>query len=459
MSGTEFPHHDPRFGRSIVPLAARSAQQRSDLPSDRREARGMIRDRVPALPGVYGYLDERGRLLYVGKSKSLRLRLLSYQAANPPDPKMSRIVRQARSLMWESCSHELLALIREQELITRWQPSMNRMGQPLRRQPVFIKVDLGVAPGITVGRHATLDTHLCFGPIAGTKEVNQAVIALAYAFGLRDCPSKVPMHFLDQLELFPQLRSAQCLRFELGSCPGPCAAGCSKQEYASQVEATLRFLRGEDRQILGKLQAGMFESAERHSFERAAIYRNQFDQLSWLDRRLETLRRARHDLHGLYPLRGFRGRHVWLVLQHGQLVEILASSGGRKDQDALRHVSSRAAAASAEQIPVTMHQVYVQMILHSWFRKHPHDLDALIEFQESLDQTVEQASALTASIEEAESIEEAASIGEPIEVESVDSPTSRRRKRKRIDAAHESPRLPGFLSEESRESTAGNVEE
>lgn len=470
MGGTEFPSHDPRFGRSIVPLAARSAQQRSDLPLDRAEARAMIRDRVPALPGVYGYLDDRCRLLYVGKSKSLRHRLTSYQAANPPDPKMTRIVKNARSVMWESCSHELLALVREQELITRWQPSMNRMGQPLRRQPVFIKVDLGIAPGISVGRHATLDTHLCFGPIAGTKEVNQAVISIAYAFGLRDCPSKVPMHFRDQLELFPQLRAAQCLRFELNTCPGPCAAGCSKQEYASRVAETIRFLRGDDRAVLGRLQAEMFAAAERKAFERATIHRNQFEELSWLDRRLETLRRARHDLHGLLPIKGFRGRTVWLVLQYGQLVEIIASSGKREDADVQRHVASRAASASPDQIPVTMHQVYVQMILHSWFRKHPQDLDQLVSFEScgvevpaspldandyqrlELEAKHEPAPASQASAELAESTSEtseADSIDIGLGTDAVDrekqkAKPKRRRKSVRVDAAHQTAALPGF---------------
>lgn len=440
----------------------------------------MIRDRVPALPGVYGYLDERCRLLYVGKSKSLRHRLTSYQAANPPDPKMSRIVKNARSVMWESCSHELLALVREQELITRWQPSMNRMGQPLRRQPVFIKVDRGVAPGISVGRHATSDTHFCFGPIAGTKEVNQAVISIAYAFGLRDCPSKVPMHFRDQLELFPQLRAAQCLRYELNTCPGPCAAGCSKQEYAARVERTIRFLRGEDRTILGEMQTEMFAAAERRAYERATIHRNQFEELSWLDRRLETLRRARHDLHGLLPIKGFRGRTVWLVMQYGQLIEIIASSGRREDADVHRHVASRAASASPDQIPVTMHQVYVQMILHSWFRKHPQDLAQLVSFQacgielpessanslhdnrsaknETSLSSEASAQAPTSSLvfspnsgDEISAEEQGVDIG--LGADAIDAerqrPAARRkppqqRKRHRVDRAHQSAELPGF---------------
>ena len=139
---------DPQaaFGHSLVPSAARLPVQGIQLPKNRLEARGLIRERVPRVPGIYGYIDRSKRLIYVGKSKSLRNRLLSYQSKTPPDDKMVRIVQQARGLVWEPISHELLALIREQKLISRWRPICNSQGQPQRRQPVFIKLDMGTAP-------------------------------------------------------------------------------------------------------------------------------------------------------------------------------------------------------------------------------------------------------------------------------------------------------------------------
>lgn len=340
----------------------------------------MIRERVPAQPGVYGYLDGQGRLLYVGKSKSLRHRLLGYQATTPSDPKMTRIVRHARGMIWEPTTHELLALIREQELITRWQPSMNRMGQPLRRQPVFVRIDRGPAAMVGPARRASIETHHCFGPIPGTKEVGQGVIALAYAFGLRDCQAKTPMHFRDQLELFAELRTPLCLRHELGSCPAPCAGGCSRGEYDRRVARAVAFLEGEDRSILAELQVEMFRSAEQKRYERAAICRDRFDRLSWLEKRLERLRQARRDLHGLFPLPGLKRRQVWLVLRHGLLSDVIAVTSSPEDRETLARIAAHAALPGPIPLPESMHEVYVQMILHGWFRKHPEDLDRLVPF-------------------------------------------------------------------------------
>lgn len=369
-----------RFGNSILPQAARSAQQRCELPTRRQEARATIRDRVPTLPGVYGYLDSAGRLLYVGKSKSLRNRLLSYQSAQPPDPKMARIVRHARGLMWEPISHELLALIREQELITRWRPHLNRMGQPLRRQPIFLRVDEGLAPGVATSRRGRSGSATCFGPIPGTKEVSGAVIALAYAFGLRDCHSKTRMHFGDQLELFPQLRSPGCLRHELGSCLGPCAAGCTREQYAQRVERTLAFLRGEDPKVLAELQQQMFDAAARKAFERAGVLRDRYDRLQWLNRKLETLRRARTEIHGVLPLPGFRRKTVWLILNAGTIETAIGTSDTLDGLESLRHVAQHTALDAIPPTPETMHEVYLQMILMTWFRRHPEDLAAVLPF-------------------------------------------------------------------------------
>jgi len=100
----------------------------------------MLHDQCPLTPGVYGWLDRNHQLCYVGKSKALRKRLLSYFAKTPADPKMGRIVRHSQRIVWEPVSHELLALIREQELINRWRPDFNKQGQPTRRQPAFLCV-------------------------------------------------------------------------------------------------------------------------------------------------------------------------------------------------------------------------------------------------------------------------------------------------------------------------------
>ena len=121
------------FGPSLLVQQTRRRVQAFDLPDDRMEARAMLHDHCPLTPGVYGWLDSNEQICYVGKSKSLRKRLLSYFAKTPNDSKAERIRNHSRRLVWEPMADELLALIREQELIYRWRPDFNTQGQPTRR--------------------------------------------------------------------------------------------------------------------------------------------------------------------------------------------------------------------------------------------------------------------------------------------------------------------------------------
>src|SRR5262245_66178237 len=98
-----------------------------------RTLRAGIRDACPPRPGVYGMVDDAGELIYVGKAKALRARLLSYFRTYSRDPKAGRILHRARAIVWELVPSEFAALLRELELIRRWRPRFNVAGQPRHR--------------------------------------------------------------------------------------------------------------------------------------------------------------------------------------------------------------------------------------------------------------------------------------------------------------------------------------
>src|SRR4029450_13023608 len=93
--------------------------------------------------------------------------------------------------------------------------------------------------------------------------------------------------------LFPEWRSPKCLRFELGTCRGPCVAACSRAEYGSGVRAAKAFLDGRDRAILAMLKEMMHEAAESFHFEKAMALRDRLQSLEWIDARLSLLRQGR----------------------------------------------------------------------------------------------------------------------------------------------------------------------
>ena len=202
--------------------------------------RNAVRSNCPPRPGVYGMVDDGGELIYVGKAKSLRSRLLSYFRTRSRDPKAGRILRRARAIVWEYAASEFGALLRELELIQRWRPRFNVQGQPRHRRRVYVCLGRRPAPYLFLARRPPAGALACWGPVSAGRRTGNAVRWLNDAFGLRDCPQAQEMVFADQAELFPVLRAAGCLRLEIGTCLGPCAAACSRDEYRAQVRPTCR---------------------------------------------------------------------------------------------------------------------------------------------------------------------------------------------------------------------------
>ena len=133
---------------------SRRTQRIAPLPSTDL---GQLRDRVRALaenrPAVYRMIDATGRVLYVGKAKRLRTRLLTYFRAEYPDDKAARILYAASDIGWEYVPSEFAAYLGELRQIRRYRPYFNHRGN-LTRRAVFIKVSGGPAPRVYGGRYA-----------------------------------------------------------------------------------------------------------------------------------------------------------------------------------------------------------------------------------------------------------------------------------------------------------------
>ncbi len=360
-----------RFGPSILARAVRGNLKKIGFPSDRLEARKVLRDACPTAPGVYGWLDSNQQLLYVGKSKCLRKRLLSYFAKRTADPKMARIRQHSSSIVWEPISHELLALLREQELIHRWRPEFNSMGQPTRMQPAYLCIGGSPAPNAKLARRLTGGYLHVFGPISGTKKLREAIVSLNHCFQLRDCPDKTKFEFKSQQFLFDDPATAKCIREELGTCPGPCAAMCTANTYLQKVDQCLDFLNGQENTMLDKLYDRMISAAKREAFEVAAIHRDSLVNLTWLDRKLKGLRMADRTLNGILELPAQSKRHVWIVLNGGRIV---TSFQKPNTPEALLETSDKLSSYASKNPanpPSNLLEMSLQLIVISWFRKYP----------------------------------------------------------------------------------------
>ena len=372
------------FGPSIVAQQTRGRIDRHVIPNDRLQARTLLHDHCPLTPGVYGWLDDRKQLCYVGKSKSLRKRLLSYFAKTPTDKKAERIRQHSGTLVWEPNSSELLALIREQELIYRWRPEFNTQGQPTKRQPAFICFSEGPATNAYFTRRIARKAVFSFGPISGTGQLRAAVESINQCFRLRDCPDSTKFEFNNQQSLFENPHSAKCIRYELGSCPGPCAGNCSSRDYQSNVQRAIDFVSGKDATILKSLDQQMKSAAADHSFELAAIKRDHLDNLSWLDRRLRALRNAQRNFNGILPIEARKNRTAWLVLKGGRLVgSAVEPDSPDRASAAIKRLSQ--ISCEREQMPANIMEMNLQLIMISWFRKYPEIKKSLVPFEVAIE--------------------------------------------------------------------------
>ncbi len=372
------------FGASRLPIELRDPMRGMGIPTADVDARRAIRAECPTTPGVYGWISSEGHLIYIGKSKSLRHRLLSYFAKCPSDPKMGRIRRQAVRIVWEPVRDELLALLREQELICRFRPEFNTLGQPHRRLPGFVAISRSLAPHAMAVKKLDADCQIVFGPIAGMNDLRQAVTVLNHWFRLRDCADRTRFDYGDQKRLFADDRRALCLRHELGSCPGPCAALCGKSDYLAGLLRAIAFLHGRDRSCLAELERRMKAASNQCQFERAGLLRDRWQALVRLDRQLTRLRKSEASIHGILPIPTATGRSFWLILNRGQWVDQITEPRTVAQKAAARDRLMSHLQRTAPK-PKSVFEIQAQLIIAAWFRKNSGDLNRILAFESLLE--------------------------------------------------------------------------
>ncbi len=356
------------FGPSGLALPGPAAELTGVRGRRPSALRAGVRLECPRHPGVYGMVDDRGELIYVGKAKSLRGRLLGYFRPHSRDPKAGRIIAAARLLVWEPAPTEFSALLRELELIRRWQPRFNVQGQPRRRTRVHVCLGRRPAPYVFLSRRVGASVFAAFGPVPAGHTAREAVRYLNDWFRLRDCPRAQAMQFRDQQELFPLLRAAGCIRHEIDTCLGPCAAACSHAEYEARVGAARAFLDGQA-SPLEALERDMLAASSALQFERAAALRDRLEPLRWLHRCLERLRRARA-LSFVYPLRSYEGRELWYAIHRGVVRTVLAApedGSGAETADVLAGVFAEKPGLPGRKEGEAVDGV---LLADAWFRKH-----------------------------------------------------------------------------------------
>ncbi|MBA3672487.1 MAG: GIY-YIG nuclease family protein [Gemmatimonadaceae bacterium] len=341
------------------------------------EMRAHVRATATDRPGVYRMLSASGEIVYVGKAKKVRTRLLSYFRCVYPGDKGARIVREAVKIEWEYMPSEFAALLEELRLIKRFRPRMNVAMKRDARHFAFIKLTRGTAPKLLVVRGAGADdAQIYYGPFHGAQAVGEAVRELNDALGLRDCRLDQPMHFADQPELFHTFpRTPGCIRHEIRKCLGPCVGGCTAQEYNQRVDLVRSFLDGADDGPMDLLRADMEAASAAMEFERAGTLRDKLYRLEGLREQFVKFRFAIETLSFVYVVPGHEGDDRIYLIRRGRVRGEATRPRTHGERAALLEmVEGIFNPAERESAQLPSHEVDELLLLSSWFRRFPAEL-------------------------------------------------------------------------------------
>jgi excinuclease ABC subunit C len=224
---------------------------------------------LPQAPGVYRMMDAKGAILYVGKARSLKKRVVAYTKPQVLPARLQRMVALTASMEFVTTASEVEALLLEANLIKRHRPTFNIVLRDDKSFPYLYLRWGHDYPMIGKHRGAKRDGADYFGPFASAGAVNETLNALLRAFPLRSCRDSI----FDN-------RTRPCLQYQIKRCSAPCVGRIDKADYARIVEDVRGFLGGSTREVQAKLQAEMAEAAERLDFEKAAVLRDRLKAIA-----------------------------------------------------------------------------------------------------------------------------------------------------------------------------------
>ena len=226
-------------------------------------------DLAPDKPGVYRMLSADGEVLYVGKAKSLKKRILQYAQGRFHTQRIGRMVALTCEMVLVRTQTEGEALLLEARLIKALKPRYNVL---LRDDKMFAEIIVRKdheAPQIAKHRGAHSIKGDYFGPFANTGAVNRTLDTLQKAFLLRTCADSVY-----------ESRTRPCMLHQIKRCSAPCTGVISLADYGDLVTQAHDFLKGRSRGVIDDLSKAMMQASEDLDFERAAHLRDRVRSLN-----------------------------------------------------------------------------------------------------------------------------------------------------------------------------------
>jgi excinuclease ABC subunit C len=217
---------------------------------------------LPAKPGIYFFKNASGRVVYIGKARSLRDRVRSYFLSNP-DAKVRGILRETASIDYLLTGSEKEAAFLENNYVQRHQPRFNLRLKDDKSFP-YLKVTVGEKyPGIYSSRRVDRDGARYFGPFSPARRARTSIHLVNRFFRIRGCEAAVFRG-----------RKRPCLEYELKLCSAPCVGLVAEEDYRRDVADACLFLEGRMPELAKTLRTRMEEASRERNYEEAARWRD-----------------------------------------------------------------------------------------------------------------------------------------------------------------------------------------
>ncbi len=253
-----------------TPLTASAPSLASSLERGASLIRNIAKS-LPETPGVYRMLNDSGDVLYVGKAKALKRRVISYSMVEKLPIRLQRMVAQTTDMLFVHTNTEVEALLLESNLIKKLKPRYNVLLRDDKSFPYIMITRDHDFPLLTKHRGAHKIKGDYFGPFASAASVNHTVAILQRGFMLRNCADTVFAN-----------RTRPCLQYHIKRCTAPCVGYVGVREYGEQVKLAHDFLSGKSREVQEAVAAKMQEASARQDYEEAAKYRDRIKALTMI---------------------------------------------------------------------------------------------------------------------------------------------------------------------------------
>jgi excinuclease ABC subunit C len=233
---------------------------------------------LPDSPGIYQFVDEKGKIIYVGKAKNLKNRVRTYFQNSVSSIKTQTLVGKTANLELIITDNEVEALVLENNLIKRLRPRYNVNLKDDKSYP-YIKVTAEPFPRIYPTRRVIKDGSKYFGPYTEVKTMKSSLRMINQIFKIRSCKFNITQEAIEKRKF------RICLDYHIKKCDGPCEGLISEKDYGEMVNEVTKVLRGKTDDLIKELKAKMNNAVEILEFEKAAELRDKIEQLSVISSR------------------------------------------------------------------------------------------------------------------------------------------------------------------------------